>query len=253
MKISIYTFAETATEIVSIYEDVHRRCEAYRCGTFPQLSVQTTPKDIACARQALTAIDPIAGRRSTDGYLEFCAILPLLAEKMIRWDILLFHASAVAMDGEAYLFAAKSGTGKSTHARYWREYFGERVVMINDDKPFLRVADGNVTAYGSPWCGKHGLHTNIAVPVKAICLLERSDENFITPLTAREAFPTLYRQTCQMENREGKLKELTLLDQLAKSVRLYRLGVNMSPEAARVAYEGMNGGSHETEGHFHYL
>ena len=32
-----------------------------------------------------------------------------------------------------------NGTGKSTHARLWRETFGDRVWMINDDKPLLRI------------------------------------------------------------------------------------------------------------------
>lgn len=238
-----YAFAGKAVELISVNEDIHRRCRAYRCGTPALFSIQTTREDIVRERAALLAADPVAGRRCSDGYLEFCAVLPLLAEKLIGWNTLLFHASAVAVDGQAYLFAAKSGTGKSTHARYWREYLGERAVMVNDDKPFLQIEGGRVTVFGSPWCGKHGLHTNIAVPVKAVCLLERSAESFITPLSARQAFPVLYRQTFQTESREDRQKELSLLEQMANSVRLYRLGADLSLEAARMAYAGMNGGT----------
>ena len=35
-------------------------------------------------------------------------------------------------------------------------------------------------------------------------------------------------------------KTLSLIDKMADSVELYRLGCNMDPDAARVAYEGMN-------------
>lgn len=46
------------------------------------------------------------------------------------------HASAVALDGAAYLFSADSGTGKSTHTGLWMDCFGqERAQIINDDKP----------------------------------------------------------------------------------------------------------------------
>lgn len=49
-----------------------------------------------------------------------------IAEKLVQYDVMLFHGSAVAVDGIGYLFTAKSGTGKSTHTRLWREYFGDR-------------------------------------------------------------------------------------------------------------------------------
>ena len=37
--------------------------------------------------------------------------------RMPVYDTFLFHGSAIAVDGAAYIFTAKSGTGKSTHAR----------------------------------------------------------------------------------------------------------------------------------------
>ena len=53
--------------------------------------------------------------------------------KMADYDTVLLHGSAIAVDDEGYFFTAKSGTGKSTHARLWREMLGDRAVMINDD------------------------------------------------------------------------------------------------------------------------
>ena len=38
----------------------------------------------------------------------------------------------------------------------------------------------------------------------------------------------------------GTQKTLALVDRLGSSVPLYRLGCNMEPEAALVAYHGMN-------------
>ncbi|MBO5714728.1 MAG: hypothetical protein J6R83_04865 [Clostridia bacterium] len=84
---------------------------------------------------------------------------------------LIFHSTAIAVDGNAYLFTADSGVGKSTHASFWRELLGDRAVMINDDKPLLTMENGVVYANGTPWQGKHKLGNNLKVPVKAVCLI----------------------------------------------------------------------------------
>ncbi|MFR5584255.1 MAG: hypothetical protein ACLTLQ_10945 [[Clostridium] scindens] len=60
-------------------------------------------------------------------------------ENLFRKGGMMLHASAVEVDGKAYLFSADSGTGKSTHTKQWQNYFGkERALIINDDKPAIR-------------------------------------------------------------------------------------------------------------------
>ena len=152
------------------------------------------------------------------------------------------HASAIAVDGEAFLFTAPSGTGKSTHVRLWRELLGERAVMINDDKPLLRVADGKATVFGSPWNGKHRLGANTSAPVRAICFLERSTENRIREVPPAEIYPGLLAQTYRPENAEALLRTLKLLKRLQQCVRFYRLGCNMNPDAAVLSYQRMKSG-----------
>ena len=128
------------------------------------------------------------------GYLESLAVYRKISEAVLDYDAFLFHCSAVAVDGEAYLFTAPSGTGKSTHTRLWRERFGERAVMINDDKPLIRMEEGTFYVYGTPWNGKHHLSVNQKAPVKAICLLERGKTNYAQQISPAEAYPGLYRQ-----------------------------------------------------------
>ena len=81
--------------------------------------------------------------------------------------------------GEANLFTAKSGTGKSTHARLWREVFGERAVMVNDDKSLVQITDSGATVYGTSWNVKHGMGANIAVLMKDVCIVDRAEKNTI--------------------------------------------------------------------------
>ena len=87
----------------------------------------------------------------------------------VSFQAYLLHCAVIEYNGEGYAFAAKSGTGKSTHTRLWRELFGERAIMVNDDKPFLQITSSGVFAYGSPWSGKHGLATNVRVPLEGVC------------------------------------------------------------------------------------
>ena len=108
--------------------------------------------------------------------------------------------------------------------------------MVNDDKPFLGIREEGVTVYGSPWNGKHHLSANVALPLKALCLLQRAEENTIRPVTAEEALPALQRQAYRAEE---LARILPLVVRLSEAVPLYRLGCNMAPEAAEIAWRGM--------------
>lgn len=172
-------------------------------------------------------------------FLENTAVFARLAEKLVEYDVLLLHASALCMDGEAVLFAAPSGTGKSTHARLWRETFGDRVLMLNDDKPFLRITDGGVTAFGSPWDGKHHLSRNASAPVRAFVWLRRAERNHAEPMTKAEAFPILAAQAFGTREPTLMRRVLALERTLLDRVTLWKLGCNMEPEAASCAREAI--------------
>ncbi|MBR5089187.1 MAG: hypothetical protein IK093_07150 [Ruminiclostridium sp.] len=178
----------------------------------------------------------IPPRTRDNAFLENNSVHSLLAERLVEHNVLLMHGSALCMDGEAVIFTAKSGTGKSTHARLWRELFGDRVYMINDDKPFLRFADDTVYACGSPWNGKHRLSRNVCVPLKAIVSLERAEENSIVPLSGADAFPVMMKQA-YVSGEQGTMKRIMLLEKkLIDKTAFYKLGCNMEHNAAVTAY-----------------
>lgn len=241
----VYRFADVAAEICSLYDEVQLLCKDYRCSEKPEFTVEITSSHIKRERERSASEDRkegIAVRQFTDSYLETLAVYREIAEQLCDRGVLLFHGSAVAVDGEGYIFTAKSGTGKSTHTRLWREYLGERAVMINDDKPLIRIADdGGVRVYGTPWDGKHRLSSNISAPLRAICILERAEENCIAKISAAQALPMLLQQVCRVQSPERMKKLLTLIDRLSGSVSLYRLGCNTDISAAQTAYNAMKG------------
>ncbi len=243
---AVYRFAGRRVAVCALHPDVHTLCADYRAEGAADFSVTTTQADVDFERRRSAREDEFEGipvRQFSDGYLEALAVCRKIAERMPEYDTVLFHGSCVAVDGAGYLFAAKSGTGKSTHTRLWRELLGDRAVMVNDDKPLIRVGgDGTATAFGTPWNGKHRLGADVAVPLKGLCILERASENVIRPVSKAEAYPMLLQQVYRPLDGGAMKKTLNLIDALAGAVRLWRLDCNMEPEAARVAYDAMKEG-----------
>lgn len=208
------------------YDFLPHLCQKYLTADPPEWVVEVSEDDLA---RENPKDEPY-----TAGYLESLAVYRKICEQLIADDILLFHGSALAMDGKGYLFTAPSGTGKSTHAALWRQVYGERVTMINDDKPLLRIRPEGITVYGTPWAGKANLQTNTSAPVEGIVLLHQAPGNTIRRMTEREAYPRLLSQTHRVADPQGLLRTLDLVQQLAR-LPVYELGCTPTPEAALLA------------------
>lgn len=239
-----YRIADKVFEIKSLYKYVHFLCREYRIDANHDYSVDICYSDIVTEYKRHNGDKSVHGQLLNKGdaaYFESLAVYRKIANILISDDVLLFHGSVVAVDGFAYVFTAKSGTGKSTHAKLWCELLGDKAVMVNDDKPLLRIKeDEKVVAYGTPWCGKHNLGHNIAVPVKAVCFLSRSVSNRINAVSASEVCARLVAQAFHPERLKDRMKMLGLLDKLSKNVKLFNLECNMSISAAKLAYERLN-------------
>ena len=238
----VYRMAERNIGIESLSERVHTRCAAYRTEGEPDFVVRTTAADIDYERAQSAREDQLEGRQPrpwSDEYLEELAVYRKIAERMPAYDTFLIHGSAVAVDGRGYLFTAKSGTGKSTHARLWQELLGDRLIYVNDDKPLIRITRQGALVCGTPYDGKHRRSTNTAVPLETVCLLRRGEQNAIRPIDAGEAFPRLLQQAYSPQDRAALQRTVALLRGLTERVRLYELSCNMDIEAAQVAFEAM--------------
>ena len=160
--------------------------------------------------------------------------------ELLRFDGMLLHASAVAADGKAYLFSAPSGTGKSTHTGLWQQVYGkDRVQMLNDDKPAIRLLDGTFYAYGTPWSGKYDISMNAGFPLGGICVVRRGEENTIRRLEPGDSIFQIMDQTFRSQSPELIEKLLILMDKLLTTVPIWELHCNMDPEAAKVSFEAM--------------
>ncbi len=149
------------------------------------------------------------------------------------------HSSAVMVDGKAYLFSAPSGTGKSTHTSLWLKKFGDRAKILNDDKPAIRVINDEIRVFGTPWSGKTDLSINTDVALAGICFLERYTVNHIEEISKEEGIREILNQTIRPSDRAQMGELLDTLDIVISRTPIYRMGCNISTEAADIAYEKM--------------
>lgn len=158
-------------------------------------------------------------------------------EQLAKFGGVMLHASCVEYEGKAYLFSARSGTGKSTHTHLWLKYLpGARI--INDDKPAIRCIDGVYYAYGTPWSGKNDESVNVGVPISGIAFLTRG-ENSIKKVPGFMALKPFMDQTVRPNDKELMSKALDIINGILTDIPIYHLTCDMSEEAVRTSYEGM--------------
>lgn len=227
---ALYRIADFTIELRNRYEHTAKQCAAYLApvGATPDFSVEVSEEEIDASISE-------AGKFSR-GYHESICMYRHIATEILHHGGMLMHAAVVEVDGHAYAFSAKSKTGKSTHISLWRECFGERVHIINGDKPILRIRNGRIYAYGTPWCGKEGWNANTCAPLTALCFLERSPDNYIHPLESSAALDRIIHQL--LRPRDAAEMDLTLqfTDLLLRNVPTFVLGCNISHEAAELSF-----------------
>ena len=80
------------------------------------------------------------------------------------------------------------------------------------------------------------------MPARALCFLSRAEENSIGPIDTVTVISQLFNQTVRPTDKKLMSNLLDLLDGFIRQVDCYDLRVNMNPDAAEVAYEGIKKG-----------
>ena len=231
-------------EIECQNRSIYNMCQDYmKEFNHPDFMVYTTrveldeelDRDFAQIPEKELSYEGVATNRVYDG-VESLVIERKIADRMPEYNSFLMHASVVALEGRAYMFTAASGVGKTTRTSLWLEEYPTSFV-VNGDKPLLKVEEDAVLACGTPWCGKEGWNTNTMVPLRAIFLLERADEDFVEEISLGKAFPTILHQIHRPADPDAMRKTLGLLQALQGKVKFYRFRSTMNPEAVRMAYE----------------
>ena len=237
------------------YEDVQNLCRDYITGDERKADLRIAVSEEELRAEMAKKPELFFG----DGYGEEVVVYEKISNALPAFDAFVMHSSVVAVEGKAYAFAAESGTGKTTHTRYWKEVLGERLTVINGDKPIYRFNSqftihhselkqhrsekGEIKhkknvllAYGTPWCGKEGWQTKTSAPLTALCLLERSEENEIFPVNPMEHLGELMKHFHLPGNGMVDMpKMIQMIDRMVATVPVYRLRCRNAVSAAETA------------------
>ena len=121
----------------------------------------------------------------------------------------------------------------------WLEHFGARAYILNDDKPAIRIINGQVFACGTPWSGKYDYSTPKIVPLAGICFLDRAEENTIKKADTKKAVFNIFAQTVRKLGPNAMERLFDVLETIFEHVPLYELGCNISEEAVLTSYNAM--------------
>ena len=152
---------------------------------------------------------------------------------------LLLHASVTRFQGRGNLFFGVSGTGKSTHSRLWHE-FVPGCDLMNDDNPVIRVEEGQVLVYGSPWSGKTVCYRNVVAPVNALVRLEQYPKNRIERLHSLQAYASIIAAVSTIRwNHDVMSLLIPTIERVAMNVPCDQLKCRPDEEAVRVCKEAI--------------
>lgn len=177
-------------------------------------------------------------------YLEYIAICRKIAEIIPLHNAFLLHSAVFDVDGTGIAFAAHSGTGKTTHMLLWQKLLGDRLKIVNGDKPIVRFFDeepNNPYAYGTPWNGKERLGCNMRTPLKHICFIERAKQNSCERVSKSDAVNLIFNQVYMPKDPMAAMNTVGLIDRLLSSCNLWKIKCNMDISAAETAYNTILG------------
>ncbi len=233
---NVYSIAGITVAYDAKYDMLRKRSEPYLCKSAQCAQLNIIP-DYNELEKSLPKY-PLLDIES----LEYMHVGAEFYTALIDNGGFLLHASAVVVDGTAYCFSAPSGTGKSTHTSLWLEEFSDKgAYIINDDKPAVKLVDGVPVVYGTPFSGKYDISVNTSVPLKALCFIERAENNSIRRIAPVKAATMILDQTIRPNSELQMDKLFENLEAVVTSVPAYVLSCNISAQAAHIAYNEMSG------------
>ena len=229
-----YKIADLIVDYTAKYEDLEKLSEQFKYSGEKEADIT-----LAVPNKHLENLLSRSAKGTTIGGIENFAISSEFNREAIKYGVMLVHSSALIYNNEAYLLSADSGVGKSTHTKLWLKAFGDKVHIMNDDKPVVRLYDDHAQAYGTPFDGGSGIALNESYPLKAIIFVERGEENSVRIPDNKEIIQKLYFQTARMVNRETAEKMLVNMERLLHLTKFYVLTCNMDISAAHTAYNSI--------------
>lgn len=226
MYTNCYKFANHIFKIDTLYEYFSLYAKEYIVDEEAEYSISNALEEIVAWKESHNEEGEL-------NYLEILLIQDKVAKLLAKDNVFIMHGSSLYINDNqhGYIFTGPSGVGKSTHVSFLKKKYKDKLVIINDDKPFISLINNNYYIYGSPWSGKSHISSNTCASLKAIFILEQSQDNELIKLDTKEATSRLFKQIYIPKGIEETNKGLDILINIIKDIPIYLLRVNLSDEA----------------------
>lgn len=145
----------------------------------------------------------------------------ILSFRLLESGGLLVHASGLVRNGNGFLFAGRSGAGKSTVARL----SSGDCLVLSDDLTLASPPGAGGTIFGTPFFGDFGAAgSNVGAPLKGICFLRQAPFARATRLSPAAAVQRLLPSVVSFSrSREAMAAVLGAAQDLCTRVPCYDL------------------------------
>lgn len=176
--------------------------------------------------------------------MEYIITGMLFLEIVTKEGFVALHGSAVIKDDQCIIFSAPSKTGKSTHARYWTNYFDDTSIL-NDDKPLLFIDNDRLMVASSPWSGKSAVNQNAIFPLKSIVFLSQGELNLVNEMTNKSKIEHLLKNTARPRNKESMAILLQNIGEIVEKTPIVLYEVSNHISSVQTIYNYLFGGQNE--------
>ena len=229
----IYDFAGINVGVSTRYDFLRKLCADYETNAAtPDITVSVTDEQMKAEKN-------VNDYAANAGYIESVCAYRNIVKAIIPFDAFMLHGATFRVGDRCLSLVAKSGTGKTTHMKLWMQLLGDRITVINGDKPIIRFRNGIPVAYGTPFMGKEGDGCRTSAPLTDICFIERSPTNSTRKILPQEAVNLILNQIIFPDKADDMLKLLDMIDKLLNICSLWEIKCNMEPEAAQCAYNAV--------------
>lgn len=101
---------------------------------------------------------------------------------------LLVHALTIVVDDWGYVLFGRAGSGKSTMAHQWIDYFDERAFILSDDRTILSVENNTLVAWKSPWSKISFSKTSSCYRIKSFAFISKEKDFEMKELSKEKSF-----------------------------------------------------------------
>jgi hypothetical protein len=186
---------------------------------------------ITLSREALTPYLPVSP-------------LEYPADELLITNYLAHHGLGVEVhgcgmvDSEAggFLFLGHSGAGKSTTTRLWQSLRNPEI--LSDDRLILRIEDGELWMYGTPWHGEGCFASPGKARLEKLFVLQHGGRNRITRMSHAAAAGELFARTFPpFHNPLGLQNVIEFLDRVVNTVPVYEFAFVPDAHAVQAVLE----------------